>query len=134
MSPISCRILLRVFLATCLLVSQASAQLIISEFLASNSNSITDENGDSEDWIEIRNTGASSTNTLGWYLTDDAGLPRKWAFPSRTIAAGGHLLVFASNKNRKPASGNLHTNFRLSDEPDYLALTHDLPGGGIEVV
>src|SRR3954462_804632 len=34
------------------------AQLALSEFLASNSNSIPDEDGDNEDWIEIQNTTA----------------------------------------------------------------------------
>jgi hypothetical protein len=110
------------------------AQLSISEFLASNSNSITDEDGNHEDWIEIQNTAASGTSTLGWYLTDDASKPRKWAFPNRTIAGNGFLVIFASNKDRKPASGNLHTNFKLSASPGYLALTHDVAGGGVTVV
>ena len=122
-----------VVLVLCCLALPLPAQLAVSEFLASNSNSIIDEDGNHEDWIEIQNTAASSTNTLGWYLTDDPATPRKWSFPSRTIPANGFLVVFASNKNRKPASGNLHTNFKLSASPAYLALTHDLSGGGLIV-
>ena len=76
----------------------------------------------------------SPVSLLGWYLTDDANQPRKWALPGRTLNAGAYLLVFASNKDRKPASGNLHTNFKLETSPDYLALTHDIAGGGVEVV
>ena len=112
----------------------AHGQLVITEFLSSNSNSIRDENGNTEDWIEIHNPSASAVNLLGWYLTDNANQPRKWSFPSRTLNPGAYLVVFASSKNRKPASGNLHTNFRLASRPAYLALTHDLPGGGIEAV
>src|SRR3954453_12943010 len=79
--------------------AQLKAQLLISEFLASNANSIADEDGNHEDWIEIQNSTATAQGTLGWYLTDDATRPRKWAFPVRTIPANGYLVVFASNKD-----------------------------------
>ncbi len=110
------------------------AQIQISEFLASNSTLFSDENGDSEDWIEIFNTSTTPVNLLGWYLTDDAGLPRKWAFPSRTVNGGAYLVVFASNKNRRNPAFNLHTNFKLSASPGYLALTRDVAGGALEVL
>ncbi|MEO8350383.1 MAG: CotH kinase family protein, partial [Chthoniobacteraceae bacterium] len=120
-------------LALFVFLTTSRAQVVISEFLASNSNSITDEDGNHEDWIELNNIGAGSVNLLGWYLTDDPSQPRKWAFPNRTMAAGSYLVVFASNKNRKPASGNLHANFRLNSSPDYLALTKDVAGGGVQI-
>jgi hypothetical protein len=49
----------------------ARSELSISEFLASNSNSIRDEDGEHEDWIEIFNSGPAAVNLLGCYLTDD---------------------------------------------------------------
>ncbi|HZJ17779.1 MAG TPA: LamG-like jellyroll fold domain-containing protein, partial [Chthoniobacteraceae bacterium] len=124
----------RFFIAMILFATPLRAQVIISEFLASNSNSIMDEDGEHEDWIEIRNGGASAVSLLGWYLTDNSNQPRKWAFPSRTLNAGSFLVVFASNKDRTPGSGNLHTNFKLSADPGYLALTQDIAGGGVQVV
>ena len=124
----------RLLVALILFAAPLRAQLIISEFLAGNSNSIMDEDGEHEDWIEIRNGGASAVSLLGWYLTDDSNQPRKWAFPSRTLNAGAFLVVFASDKDRTPGSGNLHTNFKLSANPGYLALTQDIAGGGVQVV
>src|SRR5215208_2142865 len=91
------RSLLLVFLC---LATSLRAQVIISEFLASNSNSITDENGKHEDWIEVTNNSPAAVNLLGWYLTDDSNQPRQWAFPSMTLNSGAYLVVFASGKDR----------------------------------
>ena len=115
------------------LASTLRAQIVISEFLASNSNSIVDENGDNEDWIEITNASGGAVNLLGWYLTDDINQPRKWAFPSMTLNSGAYRVVFASNKNRTNPAANLHTNFKLNASPAYLALTQDIGGGGVQV-
>lgn len=102
--------------------------VIINEFLASNGTGLADENGDQEDWIELRNTGATPVNLLGWALTNEADSPGKWVFPNRTIAAGGYLVVFASGKDRRPASGTLHTNFQLNENGGtILLLSPELP-------
>jgi len=123
----------------------ANAQLIISEFLASNTLAIAptptdpalrneDEDGEKEDWIEIANISSTPVNLLGWHLTDNKNQPRQWSLPDRTLPAGGYLRIFASGKDRKPASGNLHTSFKLSNDGEYLALTKDSAGGGVQVV
>ncbi|MFI4861703.1 MAG: CotH kinase family protein, partial [Phycisphaerales bacterium JB063] len=96
---------------------------IITEFLASNSDGLTDEDGDSSDWLEIYNAGDTALDLAGWHLTDDAAELDKWAFPAVSLDAGEYLLVFASNKDRADADGTeLHTNFALSAGGDYLAL------------
>ena len=98
------RFLLRCSLAIILSLfsnSTLSAQsVVISEFMASNDNILNDEDGDSEDWIEIFNEGASVVNLTGWHLTDDAALLTKWTFPNVTLDPGELLVVFASNKDR----------------------------------
>src|SRR5262245_37377413 len=55
---------------------------IISEFLAVNDSSITDENGDNSDWIEIHNPTDQLYSLFNWYLTDDAADLDKWRFPA----------------------------------------------------
>ena len=94
MAPLLCRLIAAVTLALAL-TSAAPAQFTISEFLVSNSNSILDDFGNHEDWIEIANASGSAANLLGWYLTDDVNQPRKWAFPSKTLNSGAYLVVFA---------------------------------------
>jgi len=80
--------------------SDAFAQIVINEFLASNGRTNFDDEGDNEDWAEIHNISAEAVNLLDWALTDDAADPRKWVFPDITIPAGGYLLVWLSAKDR----------------------------------
>lgn len=102
------------------------AQVLISEFLASPENpaGLKDEDGELQDWVELHNLSSTSVNLSGWSLTDDPEEPGLWIFPSVSIPAGGRLIVFASGKDRKPtaAGSRLHTNFRLSNGGEYLAL------------
>src|ERR1700748_3445259 len=98
------------------------ANPVISEFMASNQHSITDEDGDHSDWIEIQNPDATPVNMAGWALTDKATLLQEWIFPAGTIPAHSQILVFASGKNRTTVGSNLHTNFSLAAGGEYLAL------------
>lgn len=94
----------------------------INEFLAANGTGLTDENGDQEDWIELYNAGSAAVDLVGWALTNDINELAKWVFPSRALAPGAYLVVFASGKDRTPATGNLHTSFTINESGGYLAL------------
>ncbi len=102
--------------------SPAQALLRISEFLAVNDRGLDDEDRDEEDWIEIHNADASEVNLEGWFLTDNPKNLTKWEFPAVTLGAGDYLVVFASGKDRRDPAGELHTNFKLSGDGEYLAL------------
>nr|HOD83865.1 lamin tail domain-containing protein [Phycisphaerae bacterium] len=95
---------------------------VISEFMASNDDTLADEDGDHCDWIELYNPAASPISLEGWYLTDDADELTKWAFPAVTIQPGQYLVVFASDKDRRDVASPLHTNFKLDAGGEYLAL------------
>ncbi|HWB02099.1 MAG TPA: lamin tail domain-containing protein [Verrucomicrobiales bacterium] len=99
-----------------------TAAPVISEFLADNDGGFKDEDGEDQDWIEIHNPDVNPVDLAGWRLTDDPLKPSKWVFPSRVLAPGARLIVWASEKDRTPASGNLHTNFQLDQDGEYLAL------------
>ena len=94
----------------------------ISEFLADNAGGLTDADGASPDWIEIHNANAFPVNLDGWRLTDVPGQNNKWVFPLTVLPAGGYKVVFASSKDRGPVEGELHTNFKLDPDGEYLAL------------
>ena len=98
------------------------ADPIIAEFQAINDTTLQDVDGDFSDWIEIRNVDAEPLSLGGWYLTDDATDLRKWRFPDTTVPGNDELVVFASNKDRTVSGSELHTNFRLSGDGEYLAL------------
>ena len=114
-----------------LLLEVATARPVISEFLADPDpgRSLADEDGEAHDWIEIANDGAEPVDLAGYGLSDEAAVPFKWVFPSRVLAPGGRLLVFASGKNRRPVSGELHASFALESGGEVLVLAG--PDGGV---
>lgn len=99
-----------------------AGDLEISEFVAANSDGLEDEDGDASDWVELHNNSTASINLGGWHLTDDATDLARWTFPDVVIPAQGHLVVFASGKDRALPDGQLHTNFRLDAAGEFLAL------------
>jgi len=98
------------------------SQVLISEFMASNTRSVPDEDGDYSDWIEIYNGSPEPVNLEGWHLTDSPTELAKWRFPSTLLLPNGRTIVFASEKNRAVAGAQLHTNFKISSGGEYLAL------------
>ena len=113
-------------LVVAMMASAAGAQ-VISEFMAVNHSTMMDEDSEFNDWIEIWNPGAASVNLDGWYLTDDAADRTKWQFPAITLESDAYRLVFASRKDRTDPLGELHTNFKLQADGEYLALV--MPDG-----
>ena len=98
------------------------AAIFISEFMADNTRTLRDEDGNYSDWIEISNPGNTAVNLTGYSLTDAINDLKKWTFPSTNISAGGTLVVFASGKDRRIPGQPLHTNFKLDAAGEYLAL------------
>ena len=111
----------------CWVVAAASARadnnVIISEFMAQNNNTLADDDGAYSDWIELFNAGTNTVDLGGWSLTDNASKMTKWVFPSTNMAPGQFMIVWASNKNRRNPGAPLHTNFKLGASPGgYLGL------------
>lgn len=100
-----------------------ASMLRVTEFVASNDNSLADFDGDSPDWVELYNPSGSAVNLQGLHLTDDSDELTKWAFPAGAqIEAGGYLVVFASDKDTVMPNGEVHTSFKLSASGEYLGL------------
>lgn len=99
------------------------SDLYINEVMASNTGTITDENGEFDDWIEIYNDAATPADLAGLSITDDITQPTKYVFPtgsaSTVIEAGGFKLIWADNTT---AQGPLHTNFTLTPAGEYVGL------------
>ncbi|MBM4153557.1 MAG: hypothetical protein FJ221_00800 [Lentisphaerae bacterium] len=104
------------------------AQLFISEVSSANKDAIKDRYGDASDWIEIYNPSTQTVNLAGWRLTNNSGNPSKWVFPSTNMAPKDYILVFASDRNRAIPGEELHTNFKLGKDGEYLALLNATGG------
>jgi hypothetical protein len=94
----------------------------INEFMALNSTVLTDKDGEYSDWIELYNPNPVDINLSGWSLTDNRNQSKKWIFPSVFIKSEEYLVLFASGKNRTHPDPELHTNFKLDGDGEYLAL------------
>ncbi|MCA9260614.1 MAG: lamin tail domain-containing protein, partial [Planctomycetales bacterium] len=109
-----------------------AADILISEFLASNVGGLRDGDGDSSDWIELYNPATTPVDVGGYHLTDDAADLAKWTFPNGTSIPGqGTLIVFASDKTDAAPPDEFHANFKLSSDGEFLAL---IAPDGVEVV
>ena len=82
----------------------ATAQIRISEVLASNRTTNVDDDGESSDWVEIVNAGAAPVDLAGWGISDDLRDLLRWTFPERVVAPGEHVLVWCSGKDRTTPS------------------------------
>jgi hypothetical protein len=103
--------------------AQSSASLVINEFMASNSDSIRDPQGQYDDWIEIHNFSSSPINVGGMYLTDDLSFPTKWQIPNTqaltVVTRGQYLLIWADNDT---GQAGLHANFKLNADGEEIGL------------
>jgi hypothetical protein len=79
-----------------------SQHIVINEIMTSNASTISDEDGDFPDWIELYNSGEEPVDLTGWGLSDDALNPFRWVFPQAIIQPGEFLLLWASGKDRRP--------------------------------
>ncbi len=94
--------------------------LVINEIMASTTEIV--KGSESYDWIELYNPTAQAIDLSGMGLSDKAGSPRRWQFPSgATIKAGGYLVVFCSglDLDGKDKNGYYHTSFKLSRTGGY---------------
>ena len=95
--------------------------IVINEFMAFNTETITDPQGQHEDWLELHNLTDAAVSLSGMYLTDKADNPKKWTFPENTeIPANGYLLVWLDENGK--AERGLHANFKLSRNGETVML------------
>jgi hypothetical protein len=101
-----------------------AGKLFINEFLAGNSSTNADENGEYDDWIEIFNTSENDINIGGLFVTDTLiDLTKNqivFNSPDKTtIPANGKILLWADGQ---PEQGALHCNFRLNRAGEQIGL------------
>lgn len=99
-----------------------ASDVLITEFVASNDSTLDDSDGDSSDWLELFNDSNVPIDLGGWHLTDDPNELDKWTLPTLMINPREFVVVFASGKDRAIAGSELHTNFKLSRDGEFLAL------------
>jgi hypothetical protein len=107
------------------------AAVVLNELQASNKNTILDENGEADDWVELVNTGTQSLDLTDWGLSDDANNPGKWRFPAgTTLGPKDYLLVWLDEDG---SQGPLHANFKLLAQGESISLCGPAATGNVPV-
>ena len=123
---------------------QGARNIVISEVMTSNTQSIEDEFGRREAWVELANTSFSTYNVRGMYLTTNPKVldkslsaPQRISMMSvipngddRTSLGARHYLMLFCNSN--PAQGKLHLSLPVdSTGAVFLALYN---ANGVELI
>lgn len=127
-----------------IMYGQGAKNIVINEVVTGNTNSIIDEYGQREAWIELANISFSSYNVRGMYLTTNRQvLDKSLSAPQRislmcmipsgeertNMGARQHLLLFA---NSNPAQGKLHLTLPIDTTgTTWIALYN---GNGVELI
>lgn len=97
--------------------------LCINEVLQKNSYTLIDQDGDRSEWVELQNRSSEAVSLKGYFLSDDASAPFRFALPDQTLAAGDYLVVFLSGKDRVQ-NGEIHASFQLASDETEIYLTN----------
>lgn len=101
--------------------------VVINEVVSSNTNTITDEDGDYSDWIELYNADTSVINLAGFSINDDIQNKPGWVFPNMTLQPDSFLVLYASGKNRGNLVNHWETIIDIGDTWSYHPATASLP-------
>lgn len=102
----------------------AFSQIFINEFMASNTQTYADPNGEFDDWVELYNAGAAPVNIGGMYITDNLATPTSYQIPNTnpaatTIPAGGYLILWFDNQTTQ---GETHVVPKLGSSGEAIGL------------
>jgi spore coat protein CotH len=100
----------------------SNSPVVINELMASNTGTLSDPQGEFDDWIELHNISDHDVDLTGCYLSDEPNNPRKWAFPAGTVVpTDGYLIVWADEDGS--ATPGLHASFKLSADGEEIFLS-----------
>lgn len=98
-----------------------TTDVVINELVASNDSTVTDPQGQFEDYVELHNVTSESVDLSGRFLSDEASNPRKWQFPDGTsIPPYGFLLVWMDEDGSD--TPGLHASFKLDKDGESVWL------------
>ncbi|MBQ8504213.1 MAG: lamin tail domain-containing protein [Clostridia bacterium] len=95
----------------------------ISEVMSNNVTTLSDENGDVCDWIELHNPTANPINLGGYMITDNSSNMDKFVFPDFTLKPGEYFVLFANGVEKVDAENRIiHVPLSVSTKGESLYL------------
>lgn len=107
----------------------------ISEWMSFNRSFSTDNAGDNDAWIELRNTTATNISLQNWRLANSvSNYASGFSIPSGySLAGGARQVIWLDNETGETSGGNLHANYVLEHGHGTIALFNPT-GGLVDVV
>jgi hypothetical protein len=103
------------------LTGTVSYKISINEFLAINTNTQADQDGEFDSWIEIYNYDTMAISLDGFKLSDDKNNLSAFTFPTGTILnADDYLIVWA---DKDLSQSGFHGDFNLSNTSGNIYIT-----------
>jgi hypothetical protein len=106
------------------------ARLFINELQPSNQDTVTDEVGDADDWIEVYNDSDAPIDMQGYSVSDASGLIQV-IMSSLVVPARGFKLLWADGS---PSQGPNHLGFKLSASAGETVTIKDTYGRKVDDV
>ena len=103
-------------------VSQVTGDLVINEFLASNTAAVADQNGEFDDWIELFNKGSIAIDLSNYSISDDNSDLSLFTFPASTMLQPDSFIVVWADKDS--AQVGYHADFKLSASGETIYLSN----------
>ena len=117
---IFCLLFLTSLLTACNSSDKPVAKIVFNELVSSNDGVSIDEEGQTEDWLELANTTDEDISLKGYTITDDP--EERYALPDLVIKANSVLVFWADDD---ADDGDLHLPFKLSSSGETLSLYDD---------
>lgn len=96
--------------------------LVVNEIMAQNTNTVTDDDGQYEDWFELYNNTNNTISLDNLYATDNPASLQKWQFPTGiTIAPHSYQIVWA---DQDLTQTGVHANFKFSVSGESCILSY----------
>lgn len=93
--------------------------LVINECMPNNTVTVTDQDGEYNDWVEFYNNSNNTINIEGYFLSDRKSEPTKFTFPEIQLSSNNYLIVWL---DKDTLQQGLHTNFKLDASSEQLYL------------
>jgi len=113
------------------LVNSQINDIVINEVMSANTKTVSDQDNEFDDWLELYNKSNTAIDLTRWILTDNPANLDKYRIPQGTIIpANGYLIVWADENGKQTG---LHANFKLSAAGEPLILL-DSSGNQVDMV
>ena len=89
----------RVFLLIFCFPILGFSQIVINEF--SSKGSLSDNDGNNHDWVELINISTDTINLSNYFLSDNINNPFKWQFPDIKLSPIKNILILNSGEDRR---------------------------------